>query len=181
VKEWLKRNWKLLAIAGAGSFGLWLLTQRGGATPSSAGSDLPDTGPPRLGNQTPATSFFSPSEEKAAQLSTSERFLQLRQAQDLFPMQQTARNVEHFSGSYMTKVGKAGAVKRKGNWASRLARGVLQFASAIGSFGGPTTIGGGKSRFDLATGKHAPTPKPGPSQGYQGSYSGFSSDQYSEV
>src|SRR5690348_3531976 len=68
--DWIKQHWKVLAIAGAGVVGLYLLTQRSGGRAPAAASDagLPQTGPPPAGDQTPAGTFFSPEEQVAAGL-----------------------------------------------------------------------------------------------------------------
>lgn len=70
VKEFFQRHWKVLAIAGAGVVGLYLLTQRsgGGAPAGASDAGLPATGPPPVGDQTPASTFFSPEEQVAAGL-----------------------------------------------------------------------------------------------------------------
>jgi hypothetical protein len=73
MKEWLKKHWKVLALAGAGVLGLYLLMQRrgggGAASPADGGAGLPQTGPPPVGNQTPTPNYFSPSEAVASQYS----------------------------------------------------------------------------------------------------------------
>jgi len=81
--EWIKKHWKILAIAGVGVLGLYLLTQRAGGNAPSADAGLPPTGPPPQGNQTPQPSpagMFGQSEMVASQLSHSELFRQQRQA-----------------------------------------------------------------------------------------------------
>lgn len=77
--EWLKKHWKVVAIAGVGVLGLYLLMHRGSST-ASAAAGLPETGPAQLGNMTPAQTFFAPTEQAAAQLSQSELHRQQAQA-----------------------------------------------------------------------------------------------------
>lgn len=69
-QAWLKQHWKIVAVAGAGIAGVYLLMQRSGSgsAPAAAGG-LPDTGPPPQGNQTPAPQYFSSAEQAAADAS----------------------------------------------------------------------------------------------------------------
>lgn len=72
--DWIKQHWKILAIAGAGLVGLYLLTQRSSGGAPAADAGLPATGPAPVGDQTPAATgplgtYFSPEEQVAAGLS----------------------------------------------------------------------------------------------------------------
>src|SRR5690349_1339594 len=79
-----KQKWIWIGVAVAGVGGLYLLTHQGGAPASgTTGGDagLPQTGPPTLGNMTPAPGgFFDQGEQLAAFQSSHDRFLALRQA-----------------------------------------------------------------------------------------------------
>src|SRR5690348_12380224 len=75
-----KKKWLWVGVAVAGVAGLYLLMHRGGTAPA-ADAGLPQTGPPQLGNMTPAaagSSSFDQGQLVAASL--SDRYHQLAQA-----------------------------------------------------------------------------------------------------
>lgn len=115
-----KKHWLWIGVGVAGVAGLYLLTHRGSTSSgASAGSDLPQTGPPQLGNMTP-TAAASPSFDQGQMVasSLSDRYHQMAQAN---ADNQLSLTEQHF-GVSAALPGPAGVISKgwqqiQGGWA----------------------------------------------------------------